>query len=349
VVGHRLTVERLEGWCRTGEIPHALLLIGAEGVGKTTLATRFATLLLGAENWPGGVAAHPDCYIEDSDQSSIGIDQVRGDQTTPGVRMLMAERPYADGFRVAVLARAERLTESAANALLKVIEEPPDRSVILLCVTSPDRLPATVRSRCQSIQLSPVPAPDIAAWLQGRGVGADRAELCARVSSGRPGRAHQLATDPSVLTEEMGWVSTFLSAPHGGVAGVLRAARQLAPPASGVGFLAAREQVGVFTQVVRDAACVQSGVPELITWTPFEAAITEWARRIQPEQVVGALTALTGLSDELSRNAMPRLAYEVVFLELFSGRRAMPGLTPDECQPRLTAVPEKAGMGMGLS
>jgi DNA polymerase-3 subunit delta' len=346
VVGHPAAVAQMLAWCAGGEPPHAVLLIGPEGVGKTALALRFASQLLGAGSWPGGVAAHPDCFIDDSDESSIGIDQVRGTDESPGLRTLFGERPFTPGFRVAVLARAERLTEAAANALLKVLEEPPEQSVILLCATAAERLPATIRSRCQGIQLGSVPVPAVSHWLTEQGVATESAQLCAAVSGGRPGRALRLARDASQLSEEMGWVSAFLGAGRNGAEGALRAARQVAPASSGAGFVTAREQVAVWTQVMRDVACVQSGVADLVTWTPFAPAIQEWAERLSVSQVMEALRALAKLGDELSRNAMPLLAYEVLFLRFFGGSHAMPTPSPELCQPQLGAF-QPAGRGLG--
>src|ERR1035437_3969508 len=83
---------------------------------------------------------------------------------------VMSLRTYAGGMRVAVMARADRLTEPAADALLKTLEEPPPGTVIVLCTASPEALPATILSRTQQVALAPVAVPRVTAWLAAAGV-----------------------------------------------------------------------------------------------------------------------------------------------------------------------------------
>ena len=77
VVGHAPVVARLERAARDGTLAHATLLVGPEAVGKTTIAEALAGALLDAASWPGGLAAHPDHWFEDSQAERIGIDRVR--------------------------------------------------------------------------------------------------------------------------------------------------------------------------------------------------------------------------------------------------------------------------------
>jgi DNA polymerase III subunit delta' len=109
-----------------------------------------------------------------------------------------ARRPTGGRWQVVIIEDADRLTEGAANALLKAVEEPPERTVFLLCAPSdhPDDVPVTIRSRCRPIALR-TPAPDaIAEVLQRRdGVDADTARWAASVCGGHVGRARRLATD----------------------------------------------------------------------------------------------------------------------------------------------------------
>jgi DNA polymerase-3 subunit delta' len=105
--------------------------------------------------------------------------------------------PAEGGWRVVVVDEAERLNRNAANALLKLLEEPPPRSVILLSCNAPGRLPVTLRSRCRLLRLSPLGLSDIQSVLDRLlpGMPADDRERVARLADGSPGRAVALAQD----------------------------------------------------------------------------------------------------------------------------------------------------------
>ncbi|HEX7044691.1 MAG TPA: DNA polymerase III subunit delta' [Burkholderiales bacterium] len=184
----------------TSRLPHALLLHGPEGLGKRALAWRLAKTLLCAQ--PGADAAacgacascallqagtHPDLlHIRPLAESSvITIDQVRE------LREFAALKPHSASRKVALLEPAEAMNLNAANALLKVLEEPPGSTVLILVTPRLARLPATIRSRCAQVALrTPAPA-EAAAWLRGHGIEDTEAPLAA--AGGAPLRALELA------------------------------------------------------------------------------------------------------------------------------------------------------------
>ncbi|MFZ2033288.1 MAG: hypothetical protein WAW53_06000, partial [Candidatus Dormiibacterota bacterium] len=174
VIGHGPVLQRLVASGVDEELTHALLLIGPEGVGKTTAALALASELLDAESWPGGLTAHPDFWLEDSTSENVGIDRMRpspkrkaGDEEAgPSLQQFLSLSAYAGGRRVAVIARADRLTEQAADNVLKTLEEPPPRAHLVLTSAHPEQLPQTVRSRCETVVLGPVSPAVIERWLE---------------------------------------------------------------------------------------------------------------------------------------------------------------------------------------
>lgn len=161
-------------------LSHAYLLEGIDGLGKQGFALALAGALLCREEREGGGAcghcrdcrqlragSHPDLVRVSPahGRRSIVVDQVRELNETLGMRS------HHGGYRIALLQPAERLTDSAANSLLKTLEEPGPGTLLLLVTAHPAGLPATVRSRCQRITF-PVPRRSLAeSWLteQGRG------------------------------------------------------------------------------------------------------------------------------------------------------------------------------------
>jgi len=180
---------------------HAWLFTGPPGSGRSSAAVAFAQALVCPSN---GCAtcnacrsvitnAHPDVEVIRTEGLSIKIDEVRE------LLARVAWAPSMGGWRVVVMEDADRLTESAANALLKAIEEPGSRTVWLLCApTLHDVLP-TIRSRCRHLQLVTPSTQAVAQVLQNRdGISPQMADFAARVSQGHIGRARYLAKNEAV-------------------------------------------------------------------------------------------------------------------------------------------------------
>jgi DNA polymerase-3 subunit delta' len=185
----------------TQEMTHAWVFTGPPGSGRSSAAIAFAQALVCANDGCGTCnecksaanGAHPDVEIIRTEGLSIKIDEVRELLTR------VAWAPSMGGWRVVVMEDADRLTESAANALLKAIEEPGNRTVWLLCApTLHDVLP-TIRSRCRHLQLVTPSTQAVAQVLQTRdGISPNMADFAARVSQGHIGRARYLANNESV-------------------------------------------------------------------------------------------------------------------------------------------------------
>lgn len=174
-------------------LPHALLLAGPVGVGKHDFAERLAAALLCTQPTAEGACGqchgcqllaagtHPDLtrVMPEEDRRGIVIDQIRG------LGAYLALRPHTAARKVAILSPADSMNLNAANSLLKILEEPPLGSVLLLVASQPARLPATIRSRCQRLAFQ-APERGLALnWLKGR-EGGDAAAALLDDAGGAP-------------------------------------------------------------------------------------------------------------------------------------------------------------------
>ena len=208
LVGQAHLVKILEGavaaaqsGAESQEMTHAWLFTGPPGSGRSSAAVAFASALICRDNGcdicvdcrAAKAGTHADVEIIRTEGLSIKIEEIRELLTR------VAWAPAMGGWRVVVMEDADRLTESAANALLKAIEEPGNRTVWLLCApTLQDVLP-TIRSRCRHLQLVTPSAKDVADVLVSReGISPAMADYAARASQGHIGRARYLASDESI-------------------------------------------------------------------------------------------------------------------------------------------------------
>ncbi|MCO1655331.1 DNA polymerase III subunit delta' [Pseudonocardia humida] len=182
---------------------HAWLFTGPPGSGRSVAARAFAAALQCPDHGCGHCTAchtvlsgtHSDVREVVPEGLSISVSEMRA------LVQLAARRPATAPHQILIITDADRLTEGAANALLKAVEEPPERTVFLLCAPSdhPDDVPITIRSRCRVVPLRTPSGESIAQVLTERdGVPSDMAAWAASVSGGHVGRARHLARDPEV-------------------------------------------------------------------------------------------------------------------------------------------------------
>jgi DNA polymerase III subunit delta' len=214
--GHGAAEQTLLSAYRGGRVPHAFLLVGPRGIGKATLAYRMARFVL----------AHPDPDAADvAAATSLAIDaghpvarriaaQAQGDllvlERTPNEKGVLRQQIAVDdvrrtvsffgstagegGWRIAVVDAVDELNKSSANALLKVLEEPPQRALLLLVSHAAARVPATLRSRCRIVTLRPLTEPDVArAVAAATGAAADDPDVAAAAAAAEGSVARALA------------------------------------------------------------------------------------------------------------------------------------------------------------
>ena len=199
-VGNDAEEAALAGALRGGRMHHAWMLTGPKGLGKATLAYRFARVALGAQTSGArplqvdpedptarkiAAQAHPDLFIlrrglndRGRPRREISVDEARE------LGQFFSLAPSQGGMRIAIIDAVDDMNRNAANAILKTLEEPPARSAIILVCNAPGALLPTIRSRCRRL-----PLRTLSDTQMRQAVGVDVNESIVRLAKGRPGRA----------------------------------------------------------------------------------------------------------------------------------------------------------------
>lgn len=217
IIGHQWAIDLLSDQVSKEAARHAYLFTGPRGIGRRTLAIRLAQALncpnassLGTPCFKCRTCSlidrmqHPDLTIVQSEHEgrTLKVDQIRALQHD------LSLSPYEAKYRVAVLLRFEETSPSAANALLKTLEEPPPQVVIILTAESGERLLPTIVSRCEVLRLRPLAVNEVSIGLSTKWkLPTEQAKLLAHLSGGRPGYALRLQNEPELLDKRNKWIS----------------------------------------------------------------------------------------------------------------------------------------------
>ncbi len=308
----------LERMAARGTFPHALLFAGPDGVGKTAVAIRTAQALnCGADGDPAARFREPDCRCRACRKIQAGVhpDLHRIVPDGPLIRIdrirdligRLAMRPNEARTRVALIERAGAMNPEAGNALLKLLEEPPDRTILILTARRPSELLPTLVSRCRALRFAPPPRAIRAKNL------ADRLDLApehALALAALDGPPPADAREAENRRRRRNWaiaVATGLMKGEGPPGLALAFAERLAADRD-----AAAELLDVLAVWLRDALVGRYATERRL----FPDAADGPAARLAGEALLRRLSAVETARRRLQTNANARLALEVLALEI---------------------------------
>jgi DNA polymerase-3 subunit delta' len=321
ILGHEWAVEHLQAKLERGTPGQAYLFTGPEGVGRRTLAIRFAQALNCPQPRQPGIPCrecptcrqfenmvHPDLHIVQADQAGgvLRVDQIRALQHG------LSLAPYQGSFRIALLLRFEEANDSAANALLKTLEEPPPRVILILTADNPESLLPTIVSRCEVLRLRPLPVSLVREGLETRwGVPAGEAELLANLSGGRPGYALRLRRDGDQLLRRQAWLDD-----HRRLLASIRVDRFAFAEKQAKDKETLRELLTTWHSLWRDVMLRISAASQPVLNPDRSPEIQFLAENLDLETVLRITQRCECTIDLIDRNINPRLAFEVLLLDL---------------------------------
>lgn len=318
-------MDMLKQQAAQGDVRHAYLFCGPSGLGRRTLALRLAQAL----NCPSPIAdgipcgACRDCkQIEAMQHPDLTVIQSLDDEGNPkengtlkvdyvrAVQHSLVLKPYQAKYRVALFLRFQEANDSAANALLKTLEEAPPHAILLLTADTPEQLLPTIVSRCEILRLRPLPASAVEADLLQRGIDRERARLLAYICGGRPGYARKLIEDVTLLErreERLNDLQTLLSASR---VEKFSYADKLSKDKALM-----RQVILIWLSYWRDVLLRAAGADTPLVNADCNMEIESLASRMDLSTVRRVLSELESALEKMDKNVNSRLLAEVLLLD----------------------------------
>lgn len=320
LVGNPWAAQQLQQAVAREEVPHALLITGPESIGKRTLARLLTAALLcqaALEERPCGDCRacrklesgnQPDFLLVEPETrgKALSIDQIRE------LERFLKLTPIESACKIALVSDFEQATNSAANALLKTLEEPPAHARLILLASDADLLLPTIVSRSQQISLRPVSPPVIAEALIARWeVEPQTAQRLARLSGGRVGWAVRAATDPAYLERQTTALQLLFDLIRQDLPERFKCAETLAKDTA---LLA--ETLEYWRTAWRDVLLLQTEAAEAVTYQEQQETLTALANRQTLPNTLTLLKTLEAAQAALRRHVNARLLAETLMLAL---------------------------------
>ena len=319
LTGHEWAVDMLKQHVANASMRHAYLITGSPGLGRRSLALAFArSLTCSAPPAPGefcgecrncrqmGKQQHPDLTVIEAETvgGMLKVEQIRE------LRKSVLLAPYQAPYRIVLLLRFQEANASAANALLKTLEEAPSKVILILTADNVEQLLPTIVSRCEVLRLRPLSVPRVDEFLRAKGADADKATLLAHLSGGRPGYALRLLEDESALDFRREKLAEFADLLPASRVARFDYAEQLAKDKD-----AFRETLLLWLSLWRDVMLQSAGKADSVTNIDQRALIEKLATKLKlplaKKQLVTAETAI----GQLQRNVNARLLAENIVLD----------------------------------
>jgi len=320
LIGNEWAVDMLKKHVTNGTTRHAYLFAGPPGVGRRTLALRFAQALNCQTPLEAGVPCgqcrdckqiavmqHVDLTVvqAEADGGTVKVDQIRQ------ARRTLVLKPYQAEYRVALFLRFQEANDNAANALLKTLEEAPSYAVLILTADNPEQLLPTIVSRCEVLRLRPLRVEEVQKELENRGVETGRAKLIAHLSGGRFGYALRLLEDESLLERREERLSDLQSLISASRVEKFAYADKLSKDKESM-----RQAILIWLSYWRDVMLRTAHAQTPLVNVDRNVEIEDLAQQVDLSTARNVVRGLEDVLEKMERNVNSRLLAEVLLLDL---------------------------------
>ncbi len=320
LIGNEWAVDMLKKHIINGTTRHAYLFAGPPGLGRRTLALRFAQALNCQTPLEAGIPCaecrdckqiaamqHADLTIVQAETEGgiLKVDQIRE------ARRTLTLKPYQSKHRVALFLRFQEANDNAANALLKTLEEAPAYAVLILTADNPEQLLPTIVSRCEVVRLRPLEIEKVQRELESKGVESSQAKLIAHISGGRFGYALRLVGDSSLLEKREGRLNDLQSLISASRLEKFAYADKLARDKESM-----RQAILIWLSYWRDVMLRAAQAETPLVNVDRNVEIEDLAGKLDLSAARTMVSGLEGVLEKMEKNVNSRLLAEVLLLDL---------------------------------
>jgi DNA polymerase-3 subunit delta' len=320
LTGHEWAVDMLKKHVANETPRHAYLFAGPPGLGRRTLAIRFAQALNCQTPVEPGIPCrqcrdckqieamqHADLTVvqADAEGGTLKVDQIRE------ARRTLTLKPYQTKYRVTLFLRFQEANDNAANALLKTLEEAPSYAVLILTADYPEQLLPTIVSRCEVLRLRSLKIEEVLRALESQGVASEQARLIAPISGGRPGYARRLLESNSLMEHRAERLSDLQGLISASRVEKFAYADKLSRDKESM-----RQAISIWLSYWRDVMLKSARADTPLVNLDRNVEIEDLAGRLNLSAARRVVSSLEEVLEKMERNVNSRLLAEVFLLDL---------------------------------